>query len=117
MANMEEMIDEVEEWAARELPASRRDRDYIRRFLQGCKMRPQITKTKMTNFHKLRERTAQWFSDRDPQDPILAQLLDLGVFLPLPQKDEEGRTIIVVRATINNPRQQSMVNVFKVGNQ
>lgn len=113
-ASMDEAVSELKEWAAQELPNERRDEPFLRRFLHGCKMRQNVAREKIRNFHKLRERTPQWFTGRDPQEPKMATLIKMGIFLPLLDKDEEGRTIIIVRATINNPRTHTMMDVFKV---
>lgn len=36
------------------------------------------------------------------------------MFLPLPERDDEGRKVILIRATIHNPLEVEQNNVFKV---
>lgn len=110
----EGQIEEFREWVEKELPHCRKDTPFLRRFLIGCKMRQDLARKKIKNLQELINNTPEWFQNRDPTLPHIGALLDMGVFMLLPQKDEQGRTIVIVRATINNPRTQPMVDVFKV---
>lgn len=114
MSNDEAQIREFREWVGKELPHCRQDDVFLRRFLIGCKMRLDVAKRKIKNLQLLIKDTPEWFQNRDPALPAIEALLELGVFMLLPSKDEQGRTIVVVRATINNTRTQPMTDVFKV---
>lgn len=39
----------------------------------------------------------------------------LSVFLPLRNKDEEGRTVVLIRAAVHDPYKHKQSDVFKVG--
>jgi hypothetical protein len=38
-----------------------------------------------------------------------------SVFLPLRNKDEEGRTVVLIRAAVHDPYKHKQANVFKTG--
>jgi hypothetical protein len=44
-----------------------------------------------------RSKFGQWFKNLDPADPKIQAVFDSGFFLMLPQKDDEGRQVFIVR--------------------
>lgn len=44
----------------------------------------------------------------------MEEILRLGCFLPLLEKDEENRLVVIIRTAAHNPRKHSQNNVFKV---
>lgn len=52
---------------------------------------------------------------RDPFLTEIAELLSIGVFLPLLQKDEENRQIVIIRTAAHSPSKHKQNDVFKVG--
>ncbi|XP_001604950.2 retinol-binding protein pinta isoform X2 [Nasonia vitripennis] len=95
--------------------AARLDDFFILRFLRGCKFDVERAKQKLRNYYEQRFLSPEWFTHRDPFLPELQELLNLGVFLPLRNVDEEGRMIIVVRTCAHDPRKHKQSDVFKVG--
>lgn len=57
----------------------------------------------------------EWFSNRDPHLPEMADLLEVGAFLPLRLKDKENRQIVIIRTAAHNPSLHKQNNVFKLG--
>lgn len=45
----------------------------------------------------MRMERVEWFANRDPFRPEIQELLDLGVFLPLKQKDDQNRQVFIIR--------------------
>lgn len=45
----------------------------------------------------------EWYGNRDPFRPEIEELLDLGVFLPLKEKDEQSRQVFIIRNYNNLP--------------
>ncbi len=45
----------------------------------------------------MRMERVEWFSNRDPFRPEIVELLDLGVFLPLKDKDTDNRQVFIIR--------------------
>ena len=56
----------------------------------------------------------EWFANRNPFAPEIQELLELGVFLPLKEKDSENRQIYIIRTAAHNPKKHSQNDVFKV---
>lgn len=45
----------------------------------------------------MRLERVEWFANRDPFRPEIQELLDLGVFLPLKEKDDQNRQVFIIR--------------------
>lgn len=45
----------------------------------------------------MRTERVEWFKNRDPYSPEIAELFDLGVFLPLKVKDDQNRQVFIIR--------------------
>ncbi|XP_039291301.1 retinol-binding protein pinta isoform X2 [Nilaparvata lugens] len=86
------------------------------RFLRGGKFNFDRTIGKIESFYMLRQKTPEWYENRDPMLPELQDLLNLGVFLPIPKRDAEGRVVILIRAAVHKPKVHKQNDVFKLGN-
>lgn len=75
---------------------------------------PQIPIDRFCSFLKTREKLTEWFSGRDPVRPELQELLDIGVFLPLLEKDKLNRQVVIIRTSAHDPKRHKQDNVFKV---
>lgn len=62
----------------------------------------------------MRAERSEWFSNRDPTCGQVQEILRLGCFLPLLEKDEENRLVVIIRTAAHNPRKHSQNVVFKV---
>ncbi|CAO1423148.1 unnamed protein product [Diamesa tonsa] len=91
------------------------DRKCILNFLRSCKYDIEKTKKKMKSFYKQRAERVEWFLNRDPHLPEMADLLEVGAFLPLRLKDKENRQIVIIRTAAHNPSLHKQNNVFKLG--
>lgn len=45
----------------------------------------------------MRMERVEWFQNRDPFVPEIEELFDLGVFLPLKEKDDQKRQVFIIR--------------------
>ena len=63
---------------------SRTDDQFLVTFLRGCKYSLERAKQKLDMFYTLRTHMPEMMSGRDPQDEKLAEIIKLGVGLPLP---------------------------------
>lgn len=114
--DVQSLTKEITEWLKNEnlfdeLPYT----DLVLTFLEGCKYRTDVTKRKIKNYLEVRKTTPEWYENRDPSLLEIKRLLQLGVFLPLPHKDEENRYTILVRATIHDPQTIPISHVYKIG--
>lgn len=68
----------------------------------------------MFRFYQLRAERCEWFSQRDPFRPELLEILDLGVFLPLKEKDPSGSQVFIIRTGAHNTKKHDQNDVLKV---
>ncbi|XP_075147754.1 prolonged depolarization afterpotential (PDA) is not apparent [Haematobia irritans] len=90
------------------------DYDNLARFLHSCKYDVDRTKKKIKCFYQMRAERTEWFSNRDPFLHEIQELLELGVFLPVPGVDEKQRKVVIIRTAVHDPKVHSQNNVFKV---
>ncbi|EAA01738.5 retinol-binding protein pinta [Anopheles merus] len=83
-------------------------------FLRTTKYDLDKAKRKLMTFLNNREKLTEWFKDRDPFRPEIQELLDIGVFLPLHQKDALNRQVVVIRTAAHDPEKHKQDDVFKV---
>ncbi|RXG56547.1 Alpha-tocopherol transfer protein-like [Armadillidium vulgare] len=108
-------IEYIREWLQKQPHITARTDDWtILRFLRGCKFSLENTKKKLDMFYTCKNLTPEWFSNRDPLDPKMAEILSLGEFLPLPGYDEKGRKVILIRPDLHNTNTSSMDDKLKV---
>ncbi|CAD1477181.1 unnamed protein product, partial [Heterotrigona itama] len=86
---------------------------FILRFLRACKFNTEKTKSKLWNYYKQRANLPEWYSNRDSSLPILQELFDLGVFLPLKKLDDEGRMVVIIRAAVHSPSKHKISDMLK----
>ncbi|KAE8749829.1 hypothetical protein FOCC_FOCC003297 [Frankliniella occidentalis] len=109
-------VEELRVWALDQPHLNARTDEWsLTCFLRGCKYKQDRARKKMTNYYEIRSKVPEWFHQRDPTLPSLLDLLKLGVFLPLLRKDEEGRTVVLIRAVIHDPYKHKLSDVFKIG--
>lgn len=65
-------------------------------------------------FYQLRAERIEWFADRNPLNPQIEQILDLGLFLPLDVKDVNNYQVFIIRTGVHNPQIHSQNDVLKV---
>ncbi|XP_058467874.1 retinol-binding protein pinta [Malaya genurostris] len=109
-------LTEIERWLCNEQPhiCMQNEARYIIYFLRTTKFDVEKAKRKIAMYHKIRADRVEWFQNRDPFLPELQELLDIGVFLPLRQKDAHNRQVVIIRTAAHNPKYHSQDNVFKV---
>ncbi|KAL6262976.1 hypothetical protein P5V15_005765 [Pogonomyrmex californicus] len=88
---------------------------FILRFLRTCKFNIEKTKMRMQNYYKQRSDLPEWFMNKDPFQSELQELLNLGLFLPLRKRDNQGRVVIIIRGTRHDPRIHKISDICKIG--
>ncbi|XP_053676188.1 retinol-binding protein pinta [Anopheles nili] len=106
----------ITEWLLEERPDYKipRESKLILYFLRTTKYKIDKAKQKLITFLKNREKLTEWFTNRDPFRPEIQELLDIGVFLPLRQKDSLSRQVVIIRTSAHDPQKHKQDNVFKV---
>nr|XP_022920040.1 retinol-binding protein pinta-like isoform X2 [Onthophagus taurus] len=87
---------------------------FLLAFLRGCKFNLDKTKHKLNNYNKMRTEIPEWFSNRNPNQPNLLELIKLGVFIPL-RKLHENQHVVIIRTAAHNPKLHKQDDVFKTG--
>ncbi|KAK7086576.1 hypothetical protein SK128_017445 [Halocaridina rubra] len=85
----------------------------ILRFLRGCKFSLEKTKQKIDMFYTCKSLCPEWYTNRDPQDKKMREILEMGMFLPLPGYDPEGRKVVIIRTGAHDPKTTPMDVVLK----
>uniref|UniRef100_A0A1Y9HED9 CRAL-TRIO domain-containing protein n=1 Tax=Anopheles funestus TaxID=62324 RepID=A0A1Y9HED9_ANOFN len=109
-------IETVKQWLLDERPELEipEESRLILYFLRTTKYDIDKTKRKLMTFLKNREKLTEWFKDRDPFRSEIQELLDIGVFLPLHEKDSLNRQVVIVRTSAHDPSKHKQDDVFKV---
>ncbi|KAB0793565.1 hypothetical protein PPYR_13185 [Photinus pyralis] len=79
----------------------RSDDQWFITFLRGCKWSLQRAKEKLDYFYAMRTLIPEFFQNRDPMDPALQSILELGFIFPLPKtQNSSGPRIIFVNYSV-----------------
>lgn len=114
--NREDAIAEMKRWIEESDDlCARTDDFFILRFLRVCKFNLEKTKTRIRNYYKQRLDLPEWFANRNPFQPEMQELLNLGIFLFLQKLDDQGRMVIIIRQKQQNPDVQTLSDVVKIG--
>ncbi|XP_055617427.1 retinol-binding protein pinta isoform X1 [Toxorhynchites rutilus septentrionalis] len=116
-AKRDECLREIQRWLRCEQANIRIPNDDVRfivYFLRSTKFNVEKTKSKIQTYTKIRTNRIEWFKNRNPYIESVQELLELGVFLPLKQKDENNRQVVIIRTAAHNPKCHKQDNVFKV---
>lgn len=62
----------------------------------------------------MRAERIEWFADRNPLKPELAELLNLGLFIPLHVKDVNNNQVFIIRTGVHDTHKHDQNNVLKV---
>ncbi|CAG0923179.1 unnamed protein product [Notodromas monacha] len=91
------------------------DEDMILLFLRGCKFSLEKTKKKLDNYFTMRGALPEFFRNTDPKQPILQEILKLGIYLPLPNVyDHLGRQVLIMRFGNYDPGKYSPEDLTKI---
>ncbi|XP_055586684.1 retinol-binding protein pinta [Uranotaenia lowii] len=112
----DESVNELQSWLAQEHQQITINNDvrYLVYFLRTTKYDIEKAKQKILMYCKIRIERVEWFKNRDPFATDILELLDLGIFLPLRQKDQHNRQVVIIRTAAHNPKYHTQNNVFKV---
>ncbi|CAH0726589.1 unnamed protein product, partial [Brenthis ino] len=84
-------------------------------FLRGNKHSLERSKEKLDMLYTLRAVVPEIFRDRNPFDPIIQEILQLGIFLPLDVcMAEDSCRIVNTRVGLYNPSKYKMSDLMKV---
>ncbi|XP_029163462.1 retinol-binding protein pinta-like [Nylanderia fulva] len=114
--NRERAIAEMKRWIEQNDDlCARTDDFFILHFLRVCKFNLEKTKTRMRKYYKQRLDLPEWFTNKNPFQPEMQELLNLGIFLFLPKQDDHKRMVIIIRQKLNNPNVHKFSDLIKIG--
>ncbi|XP_011702477.1 PREDICTED: alpha-tocopherol transfer protein-like [Wasmannia auropunctata] len=111
--NREDAIAEIRCWIEDELRIQI-DNFLILQFLRVGKFNLEKTKTRIRNYYKHRFALPEWYMNKDPLQPELQEMLDLGLVLPLRKPDSRGRLVFIVRCFRHDPTIHKMTDLIKI---
>ncbi|XP_012522417.1 retinol-binding protein pinta [Monomorium pharaonis] len=85
----------------------------ILRFLRVCKFDLEKTKIRIQNYYKQQSKLPEWYKNKDPFQPELQEILNLGVYLPLRKPDSQGRLVMLLRITVHDPKRNKVSDMVK----
>lgn len=85
------------EWIAKHphIKRCRTDAVFLLRFLRTKKFSVAAACEMLERYLTIRQLYPQWFQKLDGDDPALAEILDSGYLVPLPERDAAGRQLIL----------------------
>ncbi|XP_077266812.1 retinol-binding protein pinta-like [Temnothorax americanus] len=109
----ENAVAEIKRWIEDELRIQIDD-FLILRFLRVCKFNLEKTKIRIRNYYKQRINLPEWYRNRDPFQPELQEIIDMGICLPLRKPDSQRRLVIIMRGTLHDPSRHQMSDITKM---
>ncbi|KYQ46324.1 Alpha-tocopherol transfer protein [Trachymyrmex zeteki] len=111
----ESAVAEIKRWIEESDDIHARMDDFlILRFLRVSKFNIEKCKIRIRNCYKQRSELPEWFTNTDPFQPELQEMIDLGSALPLRKPDNQGRLIVIVRCTRHDPTIHKMLDLIKM---
>jgi len=114
-------IQALREWVQRQPHlTSRTDDEFLLRFLRVAKFSQLKAQERLDNFWTVRTSpingVPEWYSDMDPLLEKNQKMLDMGLTILLPGRDDENRRVTLVRTGGYDPKLVSLGEVLKTGN-
>ncbi|XP_047477055.1 alpha-tocopherol transfer protein-like isoform X2 [Penaeus chinensis] len=107
-------IEHIREWLKHQPHIRARTDDWtILRFLRGCKFSLERTKEKLDMFYTCKSLCPEWYTNRDPQDKKIREILELGLFLPLRGLSVRGARVVLSRPALRDPSKTDMNDAAK----
>lgn len=95
---------------------SRTDDQFLIMFLRGCKYSLEKAKEKLDMYHTVRTAIPELMTNRNPLDAKQAELIKLGVGLPLPIPlgGADGPRILLIRPGVYDPSKYKIEEIMKI---
>ncbi|XP_039966000.1 clavesin-2 isoform X3 [Bactrocera tryoni] len=109
-------LHQFREWISKHprIKKCRTDTLFLLRFLRTKKFSVPDACEMLERYLTIRQLFPQWFSNLDILDPTISEIFDNGYLVPLPQRDDDGRQIILSVAKNFDPYKYSSVQMARV---
>lgn len=93
-------LSQFREWIAKHphIRRCRTDAVFLLRFLRVKKFSLQPACEMLEKYLTIRQLYPQWFRNLDIEDKALEEIIDMGYVVPMPERDEHGRQLILTCA-------------------
>ncbi|KAK3579210.1 hypothetical protein CHS0354_022755 [Potamilus streckersoni] len=89
------------------------DDKYLLSFLRARKFSQLGARELLENYWTVRTKISEWYSDVDPADNKVQDIIRKGIYLPLPGRDRNGRKVVLVRLGAADPSEKSFDDVMR----
>lgn len=109
-------LNQFREWISKHprIKKCRTDSLFLLRFLRTKKFSVPEACEMLERYLTIRQLFPQWFSKLDILDPTISEIFDNGYLVPLPQRDDNGRQIIMSVAKNFDPYKYTSVQMARV---
>lgn len=93
----EQALEKFREWIAKHpsIKRCRTDAVFLLRFLRTKKFSLPLAEEMLERYLTMRQLYPDWFQNLDINDPDLEAIIDSGYLVPLVERDEHGRKVIL----------------------
>ncbi|KAB0796959.1 hypothetical protein PPYR_11020 [Photinus pyralis] len=111
----QQSLDQMREWINKNsaIKTCRKDAPFLLRFLRTKKFSVPLACEMLERYLMIRQLYPQWFRNLDSDDNDLAQLVDSGYIVPLPQK-HNGKTVIFTCAEKFDPYKFTAASMIRI---
>ncbi|XP_023159087.1 clavesin-1 isoform X2 [Ceratitis capitata] len=109
-------LKQFREWISKHpsIKKCRTDSLFLLRFLRTKKFSVPDACEMLERYLTIRQLFPQWFSKLDVTDPTISEIFDNGYLVPLPERDDNGRQIILSIAKNFDPYKYTSVQMARV---
>ncbi|XP_076178565.1 clavesin-2 [Ptiloglossa arizonensis] len=96
-ATREQTLDQFRYWIQTHpsIKRCRTDAAFLLRFLRTKKFNLPMAEQMLERYLSIRQRYPNWFQNLDIEDPDIEAIVDAGYLVPLPDRDRNGRRVIL----------------------
>lgn len=96
-ATREQALEQFRDWILKHptIKRCRTDPLFLLKFLRTKKFSVPMAQDMLERYLTVRQLYPEWFQKLDINDPDIEAIIDSGYIVPLPQKDENGRQVIL----------------------
>ncbi|XP_014241651.1 clavesin-1-like isoform X2 [Cimex lectularius] len=112
----EESLRQIKDWIEKnpDIKYCRTDTPFLLRFLRTKKFSVPLTQAMIERYIAIRQLYPNWFQKLDPQDEKMMGLIDAGYCIPLPERDELGRRVILTNTGAFDPSKYTSEDMVRM---